>query len=121
MTEGAELIEYDWEEWKELMYSMDDLNNFRMSIAVNKLAEYEDLNEKCIEATGCGLEMLQTKHAEFIDDISELYAYRNTGLTPGEIKDHEEMFAAYRHVCGGKSPEEIRNLIDPDAGSREEK
>lgn len=40
--------------------------------------------------------------------------YEDTGLTPEEIKDHEEIFAAYRHACGGKSPEEIKALIDAD-------
>ena len=40
-----------------------------------------------------------------------LAAYEDTGLTPEEIKDHEEIFKAYRHVCGGKSPEEIPRWI----------
>lgn len=40
-----------------------------------------------------------------------LFAYEDTGLTPEEITDHEEIFKAYRSVCGGKSPEEISALI----------
>jgi hypothetical protein len=40
---------------------------------------------------------------------AELKEYHDTGLTPEEIKEHEEMFTAYRHVCGGKSPEEIED------------
>lgn len=43
---------------------------------------------------------------------SELHAYRNTRLTPEEIKDHEEMFKAYRHICGGRSPEEIKRALE---------
>lgn len=45
------------------------------------------------------------------DALNELQAYRDTGLTPEEIKDYEEMFTAYRHICGGKSPEEIEQII----------
>lgn len=45
---------------------------------------------------------------------NELKAFKYTKLTPEEIKDHKEMFEAYRHVCGGKSPEEIKALIDAD-------
>lgn len=41
-----------------------------------------------------------------------LAAYEDVGLEPEEIKDHEEMFAAYRHVCGGKSPEEIVHALE---------
>lgn len=42
--------------------------------------------------------------------LNQLAAYEYTGLTPEEIIAHEEIFNAYRHVCGGKSPEEIREL-----------
>lgn len=41
-----------------------------------------------------------------------LAAYEDIGLEPEEIKDHEEMFAAHRHVCGGKSPEEIVHALE---------
>lgn len=48
------------------------------------------------EATGC---------------IDKLAQYEDTGLEPDEIKDHEEMFKAYRHVCGGLAPDEIPQWI----------
>ncbi len=44
------------------------------------------------------------------DIVIKLAAYEDTGLTPEEINEHEEIFEAYRHVCGGKSPEEIEKL-----------
>jgi len=31
-------------------------------------------------------------------------------LNTQEIIEHEEMFKAYRHVCGGMSPEEVESL-----------
>lgn len=40
----------------------------------------------------------------------KLAEYEKTGLTPEEIIINEELFKAYRHVCGGKSPEEIKNI-----------
>lgn len=33
-----------------------------------------------------------------------------TVMSPAEVADHEEMFKAYRHVCGGLPPEEIGEL-----------
>jgi hypothetical protein len=47
-----------------------------------------------------------------MDIKRQLEQYKATGLTPEEIKDHEEMFKAYRHVCGGMSPEEVKNRIE---------
>ncbi len=44
------------------------------------------------------------------NQLKEYQRYRDTGLTPEEITDHEEILKAYRHVCGGKSPEEITRL-----------
>lgn len=41
------------------------------------------------------------------EKFQELQAFEDTNLTPDEITEHEEMFKAYRHVCGGKSPDEI--------------
>lgn len=46
--------------------------------------------------------------------IDLLAHYENTGLYWHEIKDHEEMFKSYRHICGGKSPEEIKTLLDAE-------
>ena len=51
-------------------------------------------------------------HAEVDEVLNRLAAYKDIGLEPEEIKDHEEMFAAYRHVCGGKSPEEIVHALE---------
>ncbi|MEA5003837.1 MAG: hypothetical protein VB081_10095 [Christensenella sp.] len=43
-------------------------------------------------------------------DGKKLAAYEDIG-TPEEIADHEEMFEAYRHVCRGKSPEEVYGIF----------
>lgn len=40
------------------------------------LADYEDLEEQCIEENQCGLRELLLKWKEFFDDIAELYDYR---------------------------------------------
>jgi hypothetical protein len=50
--------------------------------------------------------------------LQRLAEYEDTGLTPEEIAEHEEMFKAYRHVCGGKSPEEIAVMITKNADLR---
>lgn len=43
--------------------------------------------------------------------IDRLAAFEDIGLMPEEIKANLEMFVAYRHVCGGHSPEEIAALV----------
>ena len=43
---------------------------------VGKLANYEDLEEQCIEENQCGLGELLLKWKAFFDDIAELYDYR---------------------------------------------
>lgn len=50
-----------------------------------------------------------------------LQAYMDTGLTPEEITTNMEMFAAYRHVCGGKSPEEVAQMSAENARLRAER
>lgn len=62
------------------------------------------------QVEGIALSKWGFNKADIEKALLELKAYRDTGLTPEEIKDHEEMFKAYRHVCGGKSPEEIETL-----------
>jgi hypothetical protein len=44
--------------------------------------------------------------------IESLAAYEDTEMSPQEVKDSLEMFKAYRHVCGGKSPEEVKAIIE---------
>ena len=44
--------------------------------------------------------------------LNRLAAYEDTGFEPSEISEREEMFVAYRHICGGKSPEEVRAALD---------
>lgn len=44
--------------------------------AVDKLAEYEELEEQCIQENSWGLRMLLHKWKEFIEDIQKLYNYR---------------------------------------------
>jgi hypothetical protein len=53
---------------------------------------------------GLGIDPLQM----LIDKLAE---YEDIGLTPEEIKAHEEMFTAYRHVCGGRSPKEVARAL----------
>ena len=43
--------------------------------------------------------------------VDRLAAYEDTGLEPDDITANMEMFAAYRHVCGGRPPEEIEALV----------
>lgn len=43
---------------------------------VGKLANYEDLEEQCIEENQCGLGEVLLKWKAFFDDIAELYDYR---------------------------------------------
>ena len=45
-TEGAELISWNEEEWKDFMGSLDVPICTELSHAVEKLAEYEDLEEQ---------------------------------------------------------------------------
>lgn len=51
-TEGAELISWDEEEWKDFMGSLDVPICTELSLAVDKLAEYEDLEEKLEKVYG---------------------------------------------------------------------
>ena len=50
--------------------------------------------------------------------IRNVNAYESTGLTPEEITTNMEMFAAYRHVCGGFPPEQIEALIQAQQAGR---
>ncbi len=52
----------------------DEFN--KVTNALNKLAEYEDLEEQCCKENSWGLKMLTEKWKEFIEDIQELYEYR---------------------------------------------
>jgi hypothetical protein len=72
---------------------------------LSKLAEYENLQEKCIELTGCGLAMLDMKYKEFIDDIAELYSYRQAekqGLLkklPCKVGDTVYIINSCKQIC----------------------
>jgi hypothetical protein len=46
-----------------------------------------------------------------IEIVKRLAEYEDTGLTSEEIKAHEEMFTAYRHICGGRSPKEVARAL----------
>lgn len=50
------------------------------------------------------------KGASLANAIIRLAEYEDTGTTPVEITDHEEMFAAYRHICAGLAPEQVAEL-----------
>ena len=45
-TEGVELLSWDEEEWKDFMGSLDVPIATELSIAIEKLANYEDLEEQ---------------------------------------------------------------------------
>lgn len=49
---------------------------FEATACVEKLAEYEDLEEQCIKETTFCLRMLLKKWKDFLEDIQELYWYR---------------------------------------------
>jgi hypothetical protein len=80
-------------------------------------------NEKLTHRVG-DLCIMKNYGMEFIFDIDDddwnalqqiinrLAAYESTNLTPDDIQAHELMFAAYRHICGGKSPEEVQTAFD---------
>ncbi len=53
---------------------IDEFN--KVTNALNKLAEYEELEERCCKDNSWGLKMLTEKWKEFIEDIQELYEYR---------------------------------------------
>jgi len=52
------------------------------------------------------------RYTEIDEIMNRLSAYEDTGFTPSDIADHEEMFKAYRHICGGLSPEEVAKKIN---------
>lgn len=52
------------------------------------------------------------KKCGFYHAIEKLAAYEDTGFEPEEVKTNEEMFKAYRHVCGGRPPEEIKKALE---------
>lgn len=68
--------------------------------------------EACGDRTGLSVGYDGSNAVVDGDVVDRLAAYEDMGLEPEEIKDHEEMFAAYRHVCGGKSPEEIVHALE---------
>lgn len=57
----------------DLQWSLPDLGN---GSPIDRLADYEDLEEQCIRDNTWGLRILLTKWKEIVKDIQELYAYR---------------------------------------------
>lgn len=53
-----------------------DLKNNGHQKCMERLAEYEDLEEQCAKENSWCLRMLLYKWKEFIEDIQELYEYR---------------------------------------------
>ena len=49
---------------------------------------------------------------EIAKSMQKLAEYEDIGLKPEEIKTNEEIFKAYRHVCGGRPPEEIKKALE---------
>lgn len=69
---------------------------------MERLAEYDEHQHRYCVPT-----YKRRKH----NVAKRLFDYERTGLTPSEVADNEEMFKAYRHVCGGMPPEEISELV----------
>jgi len=96
----------------DLIYVPDYIDDAIVSAsiqeAIDKLAEYEDTGLIPAEI----LQMKSLCYQTYDDLRHQLNEYRHTSLTPEKIKDHEEMFKAYRHICGGKSPEEIKRALE---------
>jgi len=78
---------------------MDRLTKRIKGIVVYTCGKYEDTTPGEMESW------------DVRDVITRLAEYEDTGLTPEEIKEHEEIFAAYRHVCGGRLPEEVKRAL----------
>ena len=71
--------------------------------AVDKLTEYEDLEEKCIEQNGVGLRAMIDKFGEFIDDIekyNERKDLEEKGMLPGLEIDDNVCKWEYKHPFG---------------------
>ena len=47
---------------------------------IDRLAEYEDAEELCIEECGCCLRMVIKKYKEFLEDMVGLAEYRQAGM-----------------------------------------
>lgn len=47
-----------------------------------------------------------------------LAEYEDTGLEPEEIKDNMDMLHAYRHICAGREPEHISELLQAEQDGR---
>lgn len=71
-----------------------------------KYAHYPRCFEEC-EGLGCTKSFCEHN----VQVCNRLAAYEDTGLEPEEIKANMEMFAAYRHVCGGLSPEKVEAAL----------
>lgn len=67
-TEGAELVIYGQDEWKDLVESLDLVDWMRIHEAITKLAEYEDLEEQGM------LLKLSSDKVWFILDANTRYA-----------------------------------------------
>ena len=65
--------------------------------AWSRLADYEDLEEKCIAENYCDLKMLLLRWKEFFDDIAELYDYRAIG-TVSEFRELKEKATAKKPI-----------------------
>ena len=77
--------------------------------AINKLAEFEDLEEKCIEEHGVGLRTMIDKFGEFIDDIKKYNEYNDLeekGMLlklPCKVGDTVYIIRETQMCCYGKT------------------
>lgn len=70
---NADIIGVDSEEL-QCNLDFDEFN--KVTNALNRLAEYEDLEEQCIQENSVGIRMMIKKFGEFIKGIQELEEYR---------------------------------------------
>lgn len=80
---GELLIKYNDGEYRSPCFGCESINECNPEKrtcgfykALEKLKEYEVLEEQCIEDTTFGFSLLLIKWKEFLDDIHELYEYR---------------------------------------------
>lgn len=81
----------------------DEFN--KVTNALNKLAEYEELEERCCKENSWGLKMLTEKWKEFIEDIQELYEYRKAEEQNRLLKLPCAVGDTVHHLCTFKNGE----------------
>ena len=101
-TEQAELLDYTHEEWKDLKGVMDFVDAMNISVAINKLAEYEDLEEQG--------KLLELKQASVNDVVDKLFSHNEIISLWREAR--ENGISVHKRIWYGMAwdiPEELKN------------